>query len=341
MSGLAGWPPLAEFVGGGLLLVALAFAGWVGLARLDRRTDAVVGVRVRAGLDRPRPAVRALRFVAVAVGAIAAVGIAIAPMQRFLPVDDARGAADCVIVLDVSRSMSAEDVAPSRLERARALVHELVAMRSDARFALITFAGDARMVVPLTRDHASFRELLDEVDPNAQRRGGTEFALALETALAALVRTRAADVPASIVLISDGEDLGWRGAEAARACARSGVTVSCVGLGSELGAKIPLPAERPGDPRTFLRDAAGNDVVTAFDARGLDAIARAGGGRFVDGNGELAGVVQATGTQAIPTADGSADVDRTRDVSAIVLVCALIACAAWWLEAALAERSLR
>ncbi|MBL8767536.1 MAG: hypothetical protein JNL94_09245, partial [Planctomycetes bacterium] len=55
MSGLAVWPPLAEFVGGGPLLVALAFAGWVGLARLDRRTDAVVGVRVRAGLDRPRP----------------------------------------------------------------------------------------------------------------------------------------------------------------------------------------------------------------------------------------------------------------------------------------------
>lgn len=324
---------------GALVVVVVTAAWWIALRRRDARQLAVLGPRVDAQVAHAGVRARALRLGLVAIGALAAFGVASAPEQRGPIVDDDGIGADVVIALDVSRSMLAQDVASSRLERARDLVHRLIDARSDARFALVTFAGDARLAIPLTTDRASAHELLDLADPDSARRGGTDFALALETALTALTSGPRDSVPATILLISDGEDLAGRGVEAARLCRRSGVTVSCVGLGTALGAKIPLPASEPGATPRFVRDAAGVDVVTTFDARGLEAIARAGNGHFVDGNGDLEVVESEITRRAIASA--RPDAQDAPEGATAMLAFALLACIAWWIETAWAERSAR
>lgn len=339
MNTLAALAEPRTWILGVVAVLVVTSAWWVALRRGDARRRAVLGARVDAQAGRASGRARALRLTLVAFGALAAWGVATAPAQRGPGVDDEGVGADVVVALDVSRSMLAQDVESSRLERARDLVHRLIDARPDARFALVTFAGDARLASPLTNDRESAHELLDLADPDSARRGGTDFALALETALTALSSSPRDGVPATIVLVSDGEDLAGRGVDAARLCRRSGVTVSCVGLGTALGAKIPLAASGPGASARFVQDEAGVDVVTTFDARGLDAIARAGGGRFVDGNGDPDAVEAALARGAIASA-----VRSTRDGqdgTSAVLACALLACLMWWIESAWAERGAR
>ncbi|MCB9898349.1 MAG: VWA domain-containing protein [Planctomycetes bacterium] len=210
-----------------------------------------------------------------------------------------RRGVDVVLCLDVSRSMLAQDSVPSRLERAKAELAGLARHVDGDRLALVAFAGDARLLVPLTEDGASFAALLDEADPLAVGRGGTDLGAALETALDAL-QSATGDARA-IVLLTDGEDLAGHGREVAAACRAHGVTVHCVGFGSERGSKIALDDAGPGD--AFLRDRAGRDVVSSRDASGLRALASAGGGEFVDGDTVSAPLVQLFEARVLPRAE--------------------------------------
>lgn len=320
------------------IIGVLAGAWWSALRAHDARKRDAVGARVAAALP-PRRRMHRARIAMFTLGAVAAWIVATAPPRRFEPADADTAFADVVIVLDVSRSMLAQDLAPSRLERARTLVHRLVDARDDARFALVTFAGDAQTSIPLTHDRATFHELLDDVGTDLPRRGGTDFATALEAAAGAFGPTRAAKTPRTILLFSDGEDLAGRGADAARWCAEGGVTVSCVGLGTALGAKIPVVEHGPAGTARFVRDGSGDDVVTRFDRSGLVALAKAGGGRFVDGNDPLDAVVDVLRTGAMPSAR-VATADGGEGASAL-LALTLLAAVAWWIEAAWAERSPR
>ena len=184
-----------------------------------------------------------------------------------------RRGVDIVVCLDVSRSMLARDVAPSRLERAKAEIRELTLRATGDRLGLVLFAGDARLAVPLTRDLASFRELAALADPLSIERGGSDLGAAITAAFDVL------DEDETVLLLTDGEDLGESGLRAARVCAGRNVTVHCVGFGSALGAKIPVPG---AGGETFLKDRSGAEVVSAMDPAGLRRIAGATGGEFVD-----------------------------------------------------------
>jgi len=208
---------------------------------------------------------------------------------------------DLLVCLDVSRSMLARDVAPSRLQLARSMLVQLAARARGDRLGLVAFAGEARLCVPLTTDGASFAQLVAATDELSVARGGTDLGRALDTALAALVGRSGG----TVLLLTDGEDHGGAGIAAAQRCASSGVTVHCVGFGSERGGKIPL-AGAGGE--TFLRDAAGRDVVTALDRASLAAIAAAGGGEYVDASsaGERA-LVDLYERAILPAARGRAE----------------------------------
>ncbi|MCE9634655.1 MAG: VWA domain-containing protein [Planctomycetes bacterium] len=195
-----------------------------------------------------------------------------------------RRSADVVVCLDVSRSMLARDVAPNRLERARREIRALAERARGDRLALVVFAGEARIAVPLTLDRASFAEMAERADTLSVRRGGTDLGGALGAALRAI--SQAGSEHAAVILLTDGEDLGGRGLAAAADCRDHGVAVHCVGLGSPLGSKIAV-ADGPGDGsvrpgETFLRDASGADVVSAMDAESLRRIAYATGGSFTN-----------------------------------------------------------
>ena len=184
---------------------------------------------------------------------------------------------DLIVCLDVSRSMLARDLRPTRLARAQQEIRALTGRARGDRMALVAFAGEARLTVPLTQDLATFADLVDGTDPLSIERGGTDLGAALETALAALQGRSGASE--AVLLITDGEDLEQRGLAVARTIADRGITVHCVGIGSAAGSKIVID-EGPGE--TFLRDRTGQEVVSTMDTAGLIRIAEATGGGFIN-----------------------------------------------------------
>jgi Ca-activated chloride channel family protein len=286
----AAWP---------LLLVGpLWWAGavWAGRRR-TARLRALVGPRLPYLAPERSPRRRALRDLLFAA-ALAALGLAL--MQPVWGIDarrvEQRGV-DILVCLDVSKSMLARDLAPSRLGRAQAELRALAARTRGDRLGLCVFAGEARLFVPLTRDIQSFAELGELADPWSVERPGTDLGAALDAGLAAL---GGADGQGEVILlISDGEDHDGGGRRAAEAVAARGVVVHAVGFGSARGAKIAVP---DADGESFLRDEDGADVVSAMDADGLRAIAAATGGSFVDAGAEPRPLVTIYEREILPRA---------------------------------------
>src|SRR5690606_15330845 len=130
--------------------------------------------------------------------------------------------------------------------------------------------------IPLTHDLDSFRRLLDEVDTEVVKVGGTDLAAALRRTLEFADVDQAATT--AVLLLTDGEDLGGAGQQAARELAERGIVVHAVGYGSSMGSKITVAA---GGKEEFLRDEAGNEVVSRMDPESLRRLAAATGGEFV------------------------------------------------------------
>ena len=193
------------------------------------------------------------------------------------PVAVERRGLDVIVCLDTSRSMLAADLEPSRLLRAlqdvRAVLPEL---QGGDRIGLVVFAGQARLWVPLTHDLDSFRGLLDEVDTDVVKTGGTDLAAALRKAGELVDGDNAATT--AVLLLTDGEDLAGAGQQAAGELRAKGVVVHAIGYGSALGSKITLA--RDGN-QEFLRDGKGQEVVSRMDPDSLRALAAATGGEFV------------------------------------------------------------
>lgn len=184
---------------------------------------------------------------------------------------------DVIFCLDTSRSMLARDAEPNRLERAkrdvRAMLPELV---GGDRVGLVAFAGEARLIVPLTHDLDSFERLLARVDTDVVRRGGSDLALALRRALE--IAEPGGDETTAIVMLTDGEDLSGAGRQAAAEVAARGIRLHTVGYGSTRGSKITLVE---GQRESFLENSAGDEVVSVLDADGLRSMSAVTGGDFV------------------------------------------------------------
>lgn len=264
------------------LLAALAGCGVLALERVRaRRLTRLLGERAAELAAEVAPTVRRARAI-LAAGALFLGGLAL--LQPGWGADESPqggGSADLLLVLDVSRSMLARDVAPDRLSRAQAEIEDLVAVARGDRIGLVVFAGAARLLIPLTEDLPSFERLLELARPGVLPQGGTNLGAAVDVALQALGDARGEHE--AIVLLTDGEDLAAEGrAAAARARAR-GVAVHCIGFGTGGGGRISVPG---GNGETFLRDAAGREVVSALDADGLRAIADATGGMYLEAGAE-------------------------------------------------------
>jgi Ca-activated chloride channel homolog len=175
-----------------------------------------------------------LQELAIVTGLIAIAGPRFGEqVEQIIP----RGS-DLYVLIDVSRSMLADDVVPSRLGRAKADVSSLLNRLEGERIGLIAFAGQAVVKCPLTVDYASFRRSLLELDPNSAPRGGTAIGDAIRKSLEVFVANSERDQ--AILLITDGDDQQSYPLEAASAAAERKVTIFAVGLGdSERGARIP------------------------------------------------------------------------------------------------------
>ncbi len=184
---------------------------------------------------------------------------------------------DIMIAIDVSSSMLARDLAPSRLVKAKREVATFLEKLDGDRVGLVAFAGDAYLQCPLTVDYGAARMFLDVLDPGSVTRQGTNLGAAIRTALLAFGEREAKS--RVIVLVTDGEDLAGGGLEAAQEAASRGIRIDTIGIGSERGEPIPLAAQ-DGSPGGYKRDSAGEIVMTRLDPESLERIALAAGGRF-------------------------------------------------------------
>jgi Ca-activated chloride channel family protein len=287
-----------------LPFLLLAPAVWALLAWADRRRArralATLGPR-HASLADASPVRRLAGRAAFALGVLFALLALAGP--SFSRAEAASGAADpdVVLCLDVSRSMRAQDLRPDRLARARQEVLAFATAGRAGRVALVAFAGEARLLVPLTTDGQALARIADLADPSSVARGGTDLAAALDAARGAL------GGPGTAVLLTDGEDLGGAGLEAAERCRAEGILVHAVGFGTPGGSAVRVPE---GDGT--LRDRRGAAVVSALDAAGLERIAAATGGAYADGGtaGALLGLPEGPrrGGGAAPAAPARRDV---------------------------------
>lgn len=169
--------------------------------------------------------------------------------------------ADVFIALDVSKSMWAEDVAPNRLERAKAEIRGLLARLPSLRVGLVGFAGRAAVLCPLTSDHDFFRLSLDDAGPHSVGRGGTRIGDALRRAAASFPVASSAKM---VVLITDGEDHDSAPEEAAAALEKLGAPIVAVGFGKEEGATIVRTDPATG-AKSELLDRDGRPVISRLD----------------------------------------------------------------------------
>lgn len=178
-----------------------------------------------------------------------------------------------VIVLDLSPSMLAEDLKPSRLSRARFKIADILRRSEEGQTGLVAFAGDAFVVSPLTQDADTITALLPALDPAIMPVPGSRTELGLRKAADLL--KQAGFTQGAILLVADGSS-GQRALAAARTLVKEGFRVSVLAVGSAEGAPIP----RPGGG--FVEDRSGNLVVSQLDSAALRELAAAGAGHYAE-----------------------------------------------------------
>jgi Ca-activated chloride channel family protein len=217
--------------------------------------------------------------VAKAALLIAVIGCALLALARprwgFQWQEVKRKGIDIIVAVDLSQSMMATDVDPSRLERAKREITDLLRMLRGDRIGLVAFAGSSFIQCPLTLDYNAFGIFLDALSPDLIPVPGTAIAQAIETSLSAFdpkQRTSKA-----IILITDGEDHVGNPIAAAKKAKEEGVRIFTIGIGSSEGAPIPLPGPEGG----FKKDRQGNLILTRLDEATLEKIALTTGGAYV------------------------------------------------------------
>ena len=181
---------------------------------------------------------------------------------------------DVMLCLDLSNSMLATDIAPSRLERAKQWIGQMMAGMPNNRVGLIVFAGHAYVSVPLTHDHAALKMNLVDIHPEQMPTQGTSLHEALRMA-----RERFNPQEArykSIVLFSDGEDHDDDALDAVKECREAGILVNTVGIGRTEGSRIPDPVNGG-----VKQDREGNDIISTLNENLLMGLAEAGKGTYV------------------------------------------------------------
>jgi Ca-activated chloride channel family protein len=186
---------------------------------------------------------------------------------------------DVLVLLDVSRSMLARDVEPSRLERSKSAVRWIARSLKGDRIGMILFAGDAFLQCPLTRDIGAFMMFLDAAGPDALSRQGTDIGRALDRAQKVFQKKRMTS--RMLVLITDGEDHEGALMEQARRFREMDVSIYTVGVGRTGGSGIPA-SDAPEDTDLFVKDKTGRSVRTRKNESLLKKIAAVTRGSYLD-----------------------------------------------------------
>ncbi|MDP4187604.1 MAG: VWA domain-containing protein [Bacteroidota bacterium] len=181
-----------------------------------------------------------------------------------------------IIALDVSNSMMAQDIQPSRLERAKESISKLVDRFENDQIGLIVFAGDAYIQLPITTDYVSAKMFLSTINTKMVPRQGTAIGAAIDLASHSFNPNE--ELKKSIIVITDGENHEDDAVSAAKKAAGDGIIVHTIGIGSPQGSPIPLGDD---NSKNYLKDKDGNVVITKLDENTLQQIAAAGNGSYI------------------------------------------------------------
>ena len=254
------------------LLALIRFVTWRNQKkRLRKFGDPRLLKELMPDVSRWRPGVKFWLLEA----ALALLVLMLARPQRGTRIShEKRTGIETIICVDVSNSMRAEDVTPSRLDRAKMMVENLVDHFTDDKIGLIVFAGDAFVQLPITSDYVSAKMFLSNIDPSMMATQGTDIARAIDMATHSFTQEKG--IGKAIIVITDGEDHEGGAVEAAEAAKKAGMRVYMLGIGSTGGAPIPIPGT--GD---YMADNTGQTVMSALNEDMCKQIAEAGGGAYI------------------------------------------------------------
>ncbi len=185
-----------------------------------------------------------------------------------------RNGIEVMIALDISNSMLAEDVQPSRLSKSKQILSKLIDEMNNDKIGLIVFAGDAYTQLPITVDYVSAKMFLESIQPNLIARQGTAIGSALDLAIKSFPENSTASK--AIVLITDGENHEDNAIEAAKLALDNEIVVHVIGMGKPEGSPIPIQGTLG-----FRKDKEGNVVVSKLNEEMCQSVAAAGQGLYV------------------------------------------------------------
>lgn len=244
--------------------------------------DITVIKKLLPDLSKYRPSVKfILQMIAVALAVIM-----IARPQFGSRIEEVkRQGVEVIIALDVSNSMLAEDIQPSRLERAKQAISRLVETLDNDKIGLIVFAGDAYTQIPVTTDYISAKMFLSTISPDIVPKQGTAIGSAIDLAIRSF--SPGAGKSKAMIIITDGENHEDDPAGKAKEAAAAGIVIHTIGIGSAEG--VPIAVSQNGK-KDFLKDADGNTVITKLDENILKEIAGAANGKYVRANNSNIGL---------------------------------------------------
>ena len=181
---------------------------------------------------------------------------------------------ETIICMDISNSMLAEDIVPSRLDRSKMMIENLVDHFTNDKIGLIVFAGDAFVQLPITSDYVSAKMFLSSIDPSMIATQGTDIGRAIDMATHSF--TPEEGIGRAIIVITDGENHEGGAVEAASAAKDAGMRVYVLGVGSSKGSPIPIPGTDD-----YMKDNTGNTVMSALNEQMCKELAQAGGGAYI------------------------------------------------------------
>lgn len=184
-----------------------------------------------------------------------------------------RNGIEAIIALDISNSMLAQDVQPSRLDKSKLMIENLINSFINDKIGLVVFAGEAYVQLPITSDYVSAKMFLSDITPNLISAQGTDIARAIRVSLSSFTQQKG--VGKAIILITDGEDNEGGALEAVKEAKEKGVNIFILGVGDSKGAPIPL-----GNGE-YLKDNHGQTVMTALNENMCKEIAQAGSGTYI------------------------------------------------------------
>ena len=263
----------------GLFLIPLLIALFIrserrGLKRLQEFVAARLLPQLAGTVNRPR---RILRFALQLLGLALAIVSLAQPRWGYTFEDVKRKGLDLLIAVDTSRSMLSNDVQPTRLDRVKLAIQDLISQLQGDRVGLIAFAGRAFLQAPLTIDYEAVVEAVNDLDTKTIPEGGTNISSAITLATQSFGKSAMGN--RALVIFTDGEELSGDAVKTAKEAADAGVRIFTVGVGTPQGSLIPVTGD---DGQTsFVKDSSGQVVKSKLDDKRLREIAQTTVGFYV------------------------------------------------------------